>query len=433
MNEPADPAKRGLIVRIRTAASSISPSKLLIAGFIVGVFSWLHYLESAATQPVTVNAGSDDLRAVYANAADVAEGRSLAEASCSGCHGANGISDTAGIPNLAGQRAAYLHLELRVYQTGGRGNNDMSKAVKFLSDEALFKVAAYYTSLDPAPEGTAKTAQAHPPEPDPVQAGTTAAAVCAGCHGETGISKTPGTPSLAGLDPKYLIAAMSGYKSGHRKHDLMKALLGNIGDTDLANIALYYALQRPERAQAPVSGDQTAGKAASAACAGCHGEQGVSGNPSTPSLAGQDAQYVASAIKAYKDGSRDDTTMKGLVASLDADTIQNLAAFYSAQQPQAPSVHKPLTTTEWAQRCDRCHGVNGNSTDPRAPALAGQRADYLKKVLDDYRSGARRSPQMAAMSTVLSDQDVDKLAAYYAGQKARAFVYVIVSPNSGTK
>jgi cytochrome c553 len=427
MSEPVENAKRGLIARIGAMGRRISLTKVVIAGAIVGALVWLHYPESAATQPATVNAGSDDLKAVYANAADVAEGKSVADASCSGCHGANGISDTAGIPNLAGQRPAYLYLELRVYQTGGRGDSDMNNAVKFLSDTALFKVSAYYASLDPE-EGGAKAAKAVAPEPDPVQAGKTAAASCAGCHGETGISRTPGTPSLAGLDPKYMVAAMSGYNSGQRKHDLMKALLGPIGDADLGNIALYYALQKPDRAQTPVSGDQAAGKAAAAACAGCHGEQGVSTNPSAPSLAGQDAQYLAAAIKAYKDGTRDDATMKGLVASLDAGVVQNLAAFYRAQPPQPLNVRKPLTTVEWAQRCDRCHGVNGNSTDPRSPALAGQRADYLKKVLNDYRTGVRKSPQMAAMSGVLTEEDIDKLAAYYARQNARAFVYVILSP-----
>jgi len=428
MSEPVEPSKRGLVPRIVTAASITSLSKLAIAGVVLGALSWLYYPQAAATQPITVSAGSDDFRAVYANAADVAEGKGLAQASCSGCHGANGISDTAGIPNLAGQRAAYLHLELRTYQSGGRGDGDMSNAVRFLSDDALFKVAAYYASLDPAPEGAAGAPKNAPPEPDPVQAGKTAAASCAGCHGETGVSKTPGTPSLSGLDPKYLAAAMGAYKSGRRKHDVMKAMLGPIGDTDLANIALYYALQKPDRAQTAATNDLAAGKAAAAACVGCHGEQGGGGNVPTPSLAGQDAQYLAAALAAYKDGTRDDATMRSVAASLDTPTVQNLAAFYTAQQPQAPNARKPLTTAEWTARCDRCHGLNGNSTDPRSPALAGQRVDYLKKALEDYRTGARKSPQMAAMSSVLSREDVDKLAAYYARQNARAFVYIILSP-----
>jgi len=219
---------------------------------------------------------------------------------------------------------------------------------------------------------------------------------------------------------------MKAYKGGQRKNDLMKSMLAAVSDADIDNVALYYSLQKPERAQTPAAGDQTAGKAAVAGCAGCHGEQGVSGNPAIPSLAGQEAQYLAAALRAYKDGSRNDETMKALAASQDDAAIKNISAFYTAQQPQPPNVRKPLATAEWAQRCDRCHGVNGNSADPRLPALAGQRADYLDKVLNAYRTGARKSQQMAAMSDVLTPDDIENLATYYAHQTARAFVYVMV-------
>lgn len=387
------------------------------------------YSQRQAAQATRVTPGtSDDLRAAYATAAEVAEGKRVAEASCAGCHGVNGISRTKGVPHLAGQRPAYLYLELRAYQAGARGNTAMGGAVKFLSTDALFKVAAYYASLDPAQPGAAGGAKPAPAKPDPLQAGKAAAAACAGCHGDAGISKTPGMPSLVALDPKYLVSAMKAYESGQRKNDVMMSMLSAVTDADLSNIALYYALQKPARAQTPAPGDQSAGKAAAAACAGCHGDKGVSGNPAIPSLAGQDAQYLATALRAYKDGSRNDETMKGLAASLDEAAAKDLAAYYANQQPQPTSVRKPLTTAEWAQRCDRCHGVNGNSTDPRLPALAAQRVEYLETVLHAYRTGERKSPQMAAMSDVLTEADVENLAAYYARQKARAVVYIILPP-----
>ena len=156
----------------------------------------------------------------------------------------------------------------------------------------------------------------------------------------------------------------------------------------------------------------------------CHGNSGVGTDPATPNLAGQDAQYLAAALRAYKDGSRSDETMKALASSLDDAAVKNLAAFYANQQPQQPKVNRPLTTAEWVQRCDRCHGVDGNSTDPRMPALAAQRADYLEKVLQAYRTGERKSTQMAAMSGALTAADVESLAAHYARQKARSVVYV---------
>jgi cytochrome c553 len=383
------------------------------------------YGPSAAAQAAAVKpVAGDDLRAAYANSADVAEGKGVADASCSGCHGANGISSTKDVPNLAGQRPGYLYLELRAYQSGARGDSTMSAVVKNLNDNALVKAAAYYASLDPAQPSSTSSTKPAPAQLDPVQAGKAAAAACAGCHGDTGVSKMPGTPSLVGLDPKYLVAAMKGYKGGQRKNDMMKSVISAVADADLTNIALYYALQKPARAQTPAAGDQAAGKSAAATCAGCHGDKGVSGNPAIPSLAGQDAQYVAAALRAYKDGARSDETMKGLAATLDEAAAKNLAAFYANQQPQSTNVRKPLTTAEWAQRCDRCHGVNGNSTDPRLPALAAQRMDYLEKVLHAYRTGERKSPQMAAMSEVLTEADVENLAAYYARQKARAVVYV---------
>src|SRR3974390_1245960 len=155
---------------------------------------------SAVAQAATVQVGSgDDLRAAYANASEVAEGKRLADASCARCHGANGVSATKGIPNLAGQRPAYLHLELRAYQSGARGNDLMNGAVKFLSEDALFKVAAYYASLDP-PQSPAKGGAKA--VPDSLQAGKAAAAGCGGCHGDTGVSKMPGTPRLSRLGPK---------------------------------------------------------------------------------------------------------------------------------------------------------------------------------------------------------------------------------------
>ncbi len=424
-------SQKGIIASILTIvarpSARFSVATSIIAAGVLAILFWVVYSPSAATHPAVINLrNGDDLRAVYANAEEIAEGKRLADASCTGCHGANGISTTPGVPHLASQRPAYLYLEMKAYQSGIRGDSAMNNAVRFLSGDALTKVAAYYANLDPVQPAVSDGAKAVPAKPDPVQAGKTAAAGCASCHGEAGVSKTPGMPSLVGRDPKYLAVTMKAYKSGERKNDMMKSLLASVTDASLNYIALYYGLQKPARAQTPAPGDQAVGKAAAASCAGCHGNQGVSTNPATPSLAGQDAQYLAAALRAYKDRLRKDETMIGLAAALDDNAMKNLAAYYANQQPQPPKVSKPLTTAEWAQRCNRCHGVNGNSADPRLPALAGQRLDYLQKVLHDYRTGERKNPQMAAMSDVLTEEDIENLAAHYARQQARAFIYVIL-------
>lgn len=393
---------------------------LVVAGAAI-----VNYSPGAQAQAASAGADKKDgLQAVYATTAEVAEGKRIAQATCVRCHGLDGISTAKGVPHLAGQRPAYLYLELRAYQSGARGKKVMDGAVEFLRDDALVKVAAYYASLDPAQPFAASGAK--PAKPDPAQAGKAAAAACAGCHGEGGISKTPGMPSLVALEPKYLVTAMKGYKSGQRQHDLMKSLLAAVSDADMNNIALYYALQKPARAQTPAAGNQAAGKTAAAACAGCHGNQGVSANPATPSLAGQDAQYLVTALQAYKNGSRRDQTMKGFAAVLNDRVMKDMAAFYAAQPPQPLNVRRPLTTAEWVQKCDRCHGANGNSVDPFLPALAGQRMEYLVKVLHDYRTRVHQSSAMAAMSDALTEVEIENLAAYYARQKARTVVFVPV-------
>ena len=118
--------------------------------------------------------------------------------------------------------------------------------------------------------------------------------------------------------------------------------------------------------------------------------------------------------------------MKSLSAELNEQAAQDLAAYYATLEPQPVNVPKPLSAEEWAQRCNRCHGIDGNSTDPRYPALAAQRAEYLEKVLHAYKTRDRRSSEMAAMSDGLHDDDIKGLAAYYTRQKARAVVFVTV-------
>ena len=135
---------------------------MLVTGMVIaGVLP-----AGAAPAVATSSGGSDDLRAALATPQDIAEGKRVAEASCASCHGMNGIAKAKGTPHIAGQRPAYLYLELRVYQTGARGNTPMNNAVRFLSDDALVKVAAYYANLDPAQPAASGSAKAAPAKPD---------------------------------------------------------------------------------------------------------------------------------------------------------------------------------------------------------------------------------------------------------------------------
>ncbi|MFH1043815.1 MAG: c-type cytochrome [Pseudomonadota bacterium] len=406
-------------------------AQMFVFGVLIAGMAIAAALPAGAAPVIALSRGdSDNLRAVVATSQDIAEGQKVAEAWCVRCHGIDGIGAAKGVPHIAGQRPAYVYQQLKNYQSGGRGDKPMNDVVKPMNYDALMKVSAYYASLEPAQPAAVAGVIAAPAKADPVSAGKAAAVRCSVCHGETGISKMPGMPNLSGLDQKYLVAAVNAYKSGQRKNDLMKAQVAALGDAELNDIALFLALQAPGKAQTPAPGKPEAGKAADVACAICHGEGGVGGipavggNPSAPGIAGQEAQYFVAAMRAYKDGSRADPAMKASVAALDEATVTNMAAYYAGQQPQAPKVHRVLSAAEWAERCDRCHGVNGNSTDPNSPALAAQRADYLEQVLHAYRKGTRKNSQMAAMSGVLSDEDIIGIATYYAGRKPRSVIYV---------
>ena len=79
-----------------------------------------------------------------------------------------------------------------------------------------------------------------------------------------------------------------------------------------------------------IAADIDAGKAKSATCVACHGPAGISSNPLWHNLAGQQEQYLAKQIKAFRDGERKDPLMAPMVASLTDADIANLAAYYAA-------------------------------------------------------------------------------------------------------
>jgi cytochrome c553 len=111
-------------------------------------------------------------------------------------------------------------------------------------------------------------------------------------------------------------------------------------------------------------------------------------------------------------------------AELSDAEIDALAAFYTEQEPIARTVNRPPTIAEWVERCDRCHGIGGNSSNPRHPSLASQNEAYLARVIETYASGGRHNTTMAAMSQPLRPADVEGLAAHYASQPRKSIVYV---------
>lgn len=65
------------------------------------------------------------------------------------------------------------------------------------------------------------------------------------------------------------------------------------------------------------------------------------------------------------------------------------------------------------QRCHKCHGVDGRSTEPEFPKLAGQNADYLTRQLANFKTGVRKSKRMEERVADLTGGEMVALAQYF--------------------
>lgn len=74
-----------------------------------------------------------------------------------------------------------------------------------------------------------------------IAAGKTKSMVCAACHGANGISIIPDYPNLAGQKVKYLESSIKAYRDGERKNGIMSPMASGLTDSDIANIAAYFA------------------------------------------------------------------------------------------------------------------------------------------------------------------------------------------------
>ena len=141
-------------------------------------------------------------------------------------------------------------------------------------------------------------------------AGEKKAAMCIGCHGIPGYQasfpEVHKVPMIAGQNAKYLVNALAAYKKGDRKHPTMRGIAVTLSDNDMADLAAFYE-QQPKGAVALAELPDGAPPAEvadllkRANCASCHGANYSKPiDPSYPKLAGQHADYLYVALKAYQ-------------------------------------------------------------------------------------------------------------------------------------
>ena len=285
----------------------------------------------AALQSVVTALSADQVRAVaqyYAALPPILPARtpvfdaySVGEqlaAGCAGCHGSDGNSTTSGIPSLAGQQPKYLFEATQEYMTGVRDAAPMVPALGKLRKLDVESLALFYASQTPIPFGAPSAA-------DP-QRGRVLSVVCSGCHGASGVSTDADTPSLAGLSASYLEGAIRRYRSAQRRTDAMKRAVETLADQDIGDIAAFYASQRSR----PAARGEVLLRDTIAKCDRCHGGA-VPDNPAlaVPVIAGQDKDYLAMALRSYRDGKRGISVMHHMSVPYTDAVIESVASHYA--------------------------------------------------------------------------------------------------------
>jgi cytochrome c553 len=169
-------------------------------------------------------------------AADVAAGKAIAE-SCTGCHGADGISQTGMTPSLAGQPDEFTQWQLVYFRAGTRKDQAMQPIAESLEANDVRNLGAFFASLPPP---NAPGTQDHRTE-----AGAKLAAEhrCAFCHGEH-YEGNKAVARLSGQREDYLYKALRDFKSGARTGSgvaSMADVVYSLQDDDLKLLAHYMA------------------------------------------------------------------------------------------------------------------------------------------------------------------------------------------------
>jgi cytochrome c553 len=173
---------------------------------------------------------------------------------------------------------------------------------------------------------------------------------------------------------------------------------------------------------------QAAARTANTTCQNCHGKNGDSVSPTFPRLNGQQSDYIAVQLKAFRDHTRADphaqAYMWGMAATLDDQLVGELAKYYARQSPTVPQTGGALAAegrkiyTDGVEKdhvppCQACHGDHGEGSGT-TPRIAGQHADYLIKQLEAFRSLLRANEIMHANTKDMTDSEIAAVVSYLA-------------------
>jgi cytochrome c553 len=190
-------------------------------------------------------------------------------------------------------------------------------------------------------------AHAQDAKPGDQKAGGMKAQMCIGCHNipgyQSSFPEVYKVPKIAGQNAKYIASALAAYKKGERKFPTMRSIAASLTDQDMADLAAFYStLGQGEKgkdvpATAEVAPPAPVAKLlAQANCASCHGPNfNAPIDPSYPKLAGQYADYVFAALKAYQTDQnphvgRSNAIMMGMARPFTHTELKELSAYLAS-------------------------------------------------------------------------------------------------------
>lgn len=180
------------------------------------------------------------------------------------------------------------------------------------------------------------------------------------------------------------------------------------------------------------------GKAAAAVCVACHQADGngisMPGAAPWPRLAGLHPAYLASQLRAFKSGDRNNAEMQPFASMLDDAQIDDVAVYYASLQAKAPEAtvefdqelldagQKLAVYGDWDRYivpCISCHGPANQGVGPQFPDISGQHAGYIANQLAAWRDGERSGDPLGLMHAIaerMNDDDIAAVSAWLSTQ-----------------
>jgi len=200
----------------------------------------------------------------------------------------------------------------------------------------------------------------------------------------------------------------------------------------LTGVAILVATASAALANEPDAAARAAAQhLAVAVCGTCHGPTGNSAQPKFPRLAGQNVNYLAAQLTAFRSQTRGDPDaigyMWGMASQLDDATIAALAAYYAAQkaEPSASGasaavsrgreIYEQGVAAQGVPACSSCHGPDAHGLVD-FPRLAGQHGQYVLKQLGSFQSNMRNVAIMHGVAQNLNLDDMKAVAAFLEAQ-----------------